>query len=660
MYLLGYDIGSSTVKVALVNAADQSTVAVVQYPPTDMDILSRQKGWAEQQPEIWWRNLCIGTQKLLSEHHIKAQEIKGIGLAYQMHGLVLVDSDWQVLRPAIIWCDSRAVSIGQEAYTEMGAAYCHQNLLNAPGNFTSSRLKWVKDNEPRIYQRIHRILLPGDYIAMQLTGNAQTTIPGLSEGIFWDFKEKKISQRVLDHFGFDRDILPEVSPVFSEMGKVSRRAAEQTGLHRGTPLTYRAGDQPNNAVSLNVLQKGEVAATSGTSGVVYGIVDRPLYDEQSRVNAFAHVNYANDLDRIGMLLCINGAGIQYSWMKHQIARVNSSYTDMERMVSSVPVGSEGICVLPFGNGAERIFHNRNLESHIYNLSFNRHTRAHLYRASLEGVAFTFVYGFQLLQEMGLEVDRIRVGNDNMFQSKTFSKTIATLLGTPIEVVETTGAIGAAQAAGVGSGIYQNLAEALSGVAVNQVYEPTLNYASCSQAYNYWLASLQRVLRQGGDRASTPPQLEKKHKQLQQSLQQKDKLLAAQAIQLESKNELLVELSASLKDLEGNLKNAEARRKYKAVQKALQALQEVEGSWPTLEEHYDLLNDDFIQRLRTQYPALSFEELKMCYFLKMKLSTKEIASRLHLSTRGVETKRYRLRKKFNLAKGANLLKIMDQL
>ena len=661
MYLIGYDIGSSTIKAALVNAVTHETVAVMHYPERDMDLISRQVGWAEQQPEVWWQDLCSATRKLLKQTRVNPKDIKGIGISYQMHGLVLVDKDLHVLRPSIIWCDSRAATIGRQAFNDLGNDFCLQNYLNSPGNFTASKLKWVKDNEPDIYKRIYKVLLPGDFIAMKMTGEVSTTISGLSEGVFWNFKEKRIATELLDYFGFDHDLIPTVTPTFSHMGKITRDASIQTGLAVGTPVTYRAGDQPNNAASLNVLNQGEVAATSGTSGVVYGIVDKPLYDVKSRVNAFTHVNYEENFDKIGILLCINGAGIQYSWIKHQIARSDTSYLDMDRMASTIPVGSEGICVLPFGNGSERIFEDKNLGSHVFNLRFNRHTRAHLYRAALEGVAFTFVQGIKILKEMGLKVDVIRVGNDNMFQSKIFSMTIATLLGSHIEVVETTGAIGAARASGVACGTYASLEQALESIQPTEMFEPVLNYAMCSQAYSYWEASLQKVLSQSKESPGNVNLLKAQKDQLNRLLKDKNKIVATQAIELTAQKNTLSEVfqelesslntSADLEQLKNKLKNLQ-----QTVGKAIGNTDD----WESFEEHFDLLHDDFIKNIKIRYPALSYEELKLCSFIKLKLRTKEIASKMNISQRGVETKRYRLRKKLGIVKGENIANFLESI
>ena len=493
MYLLGYDIGSSSIKAALVNADNGALEAVVQHPETEMSILAGQSGWAEQDPQVWWECVCAATEKLLSKTNIQPADIQGIGISYQMHGLVIVDENQKVLRPSIIWCDSRAVEIGNKAFEEIGPEKCLSHLLNSPGNFTASKLKWVQENEPEVYSRIDKFMLPGDYIAMRLTGEIFTTPSGLSEGIFWDFKKNEVAGFVLDYFGFDEKLIPEVRPAFSLQGVLTKKAAGETGLAEGIPVAYRAGDQPNNALSLNVLQPGEVAATGGTSGVVYGVVDKPAYDPQSRVNGFAHVNYLKEKPRIGILLCINGAGIQYSWIRQHMAQNNLSYNEMERLAAALPVGSDDLRILPFGNGAERMLANLNPGAHISNLNFNRHTSAHFYRAALEGIAFSFVHGVEILKNMGVDVSIMRVGNDNLFQSQIFSNTISNLAGCRIEMLETTGAAGAAKAAGVATGVFSSLAEAMQGGDVVKVYEPANGVGEYEEAYRAWERDLSKII-----------------------------------------------------------------------------------------------------------------------------------------------------------------------
>ena len=493
MYLLGYDIGTSSIKVALVDAESGKSIKVIQSPKVEMEMVAKEIGWAEQSPEVWWENVCLATREILEFTQIDPQRIKGIGIAYQMHGLVLVNEGQEVLRPSIIWCDSRAVEIGNKAFVNLTEEKCLSHMLNSPGNFTASKLKWVKENEPEIYSRIHKMMLPGDYIAMKLTGEINTTISGLSEGAFWDFKENDIAKFLLDEYGIEEQLIPEIKDTFSVQGFLNKKASLETGLSEGIPITYRAGDQPNNALSLGVINSNEVAATGGTSGVVYGVVDKPIYDLQSRINGFAHVNHTSVKPRIGMLLCINGAGIQYSFLKKIIAKPDVSYNDMEVMAREIYIGSEGLRIIPFGNGAERILANKSPGAQINNLQFNKHSQAHFFRAGLEGIAFSFVYGFQVLKELGLNPKVIKVGNDNLFQSKIFSSTVANLLGCCIEVIKTTGAEGAAKASGVGAKVYANLEESIKINEVEKQYFPTENIDEYKVAYEAWEDDLKKLV-----------------------------------------------------------------------------------------------------------------------------------------------------------------------
>lgn len=461
MFLLGYDVGSSSVKASLVNAETGKCVATAFYPKTEAPIISKQPGWAEQDPAMWLGNLKLATADVLSQASaVNPKDIKAIGISYQMHGLVCVDKDLNVLRPAIIWCDSRAVPYGQKAWEQLGKDYCLPHLLNSPGNFTAAKLAWVKENEPEVYKRIWKVMLPGDYIAMRLTGVTCTTVSGLSEGIFWDFAANRPSEELLDYFGFDDTILAPVKPTFGVQGTLTEAAATSLGLAAGTPVTYRAGDQPNNALSLNVFNPGEIASTAGTSGVVYGVIGQVQYDPLSRVNTFAHVNHTAADPRLGVLLCINGTGILNSWMRRNVVP-GLSYPQMNELAAKVPIGSEGVSILPFGNGAERMLENRETGCSVHGLNFNRHSQAHLVRAAQEGIVFSFQYGIEIMEQMGLKVDKIHAGLANMFQSQVFREALSGVSGATIELYNTDGSVGAAKGAGIGAGIYRNAQEAFS-------------------------------------------------------------------------------------------------------------------------------------------------------------------------------------------------------
>ena len=511
MYLLGYDIGSSSIKVALVDAQTGQTLGTAQFPDREMEISAQQPDWAEQHPDTWWEAACAATRRLLQKKQINTRDIGAIGISYQMHGLVVVDSEGKPLRPSIIWCDSRAVETGNRAYEALGPAYCLERYLNSPGNFTASKLRWLKENEPEIFARIDKAMLPGDYLAYRMTGKICTTVPGLTEGVFWDFKTNTPAGRLLDYYGIPAEMLPEIVPVFGLQGTLNPSAAAALGLVPGIPLGYRAGDQPNHALSLNVLHPGEVAATGGTSGVVYAVSDRPVFDPKQRVNSFAHVNYSPENPHTGILLCINGAGSMYRWVRDNFGqagwgpqgpqalnlvegtprRIKLSYPEMESLASRVPIGSEGLSILPFGNGAERILGNQNPGAQILGIHFNRHDQRHIIRAALEGIAFAFVQGMQAMREMGIPIHTLRVGNDNLFQSAIFSSTIATLMGVTIECYASSGSLGAAKAAGVSVGIYSSPEEAVSkGLVPVATYRPEAEkHKEYLKAYLHWSAFL---------------------------------------------------------------------------------------------------------------------------------------------------------------------------
>ncbi len=469
-YLLGFDVGSSSVKASLVDVETGEISATAFYPEKEAPIMAVKAGWAEQDPQMWWDNAKLSLKKIMAETNAKGEDILAIGISYQMHGLVSVDKNKEVLRPSIIWCDSRAVPYGERAFKELGSEKCLGHLLNSPGNFTAAKLAWVKENEPELFAKIDKIMLPGDYIAMKLCGDIRTTISGLSEGMMWDFKAKKPAKFLLDYYGFDESMLADIVPTFSVQGEVSLEAAKELGLKEGTPISYRAGDQPNNAVSLNVFNPGEIASTAGTSGVVYGVLGDVNYDPKSRVNTFAHANYTTELDRLGVLLCINGTGILNAWVKRNITP-NIGYNEMNDLALTVPIGSDGVKIIPFGNGAERVLENKEIGCSVHGLSFNKHNQAHIVRAAQEGIVFSFCYGMEVMQHMGMNINKIHAGKANMFLSPMFRDTLAGVSGATIELYDTDGSVGAAKGAGIGAGIYKDNVEAFSTLKKLGVIEP---------------------------------------------------------------------------------------------------------------------------------------------------------------------------------------------
>ena len=472
-YLLGFDVGSSSVKASLVNADNGKCVATAFYPEKEAPIMAVKAGWAEQDPEMWWENAKLSLKKIMQDANATADEIKAIGISYQMHGLVCVDKNLKALRPAIIWCDSRAVPYGEKAFNALGADKCLSHLLNSPGNFTAAKLAWVKENEPEVYNNIYKVMLPGDYIALKLSGTVNTTVSGLSEGMFWDFKNNQVADFLLDYYGFDKNLIADIVPTFSVQSEVSAAAAAELGLKAGTPITYRGGDQPNNALSLNVLNPGEIAATAGTSGVVYGVLGEET--------------------RLGVLLCVNGTGILNAWT-HRNITPDVGYAEMNDLAATVPIGSEGVTIIPFGNGAERVLENKEIGCSINGLNFNKHNKAHLVRAAQEGIVFSFCYGMEIMQQMGMDVRKIHAGKANMFLSPLFRDTLAGVSGATIELYDTDGSVGAAKGAGIGAGIYKDNNEAFATLDKLQVIEPDAkNRDAYLNAYAAWKETLKKNL-----------------------------------------------------------------------------------------------------------------------------------------------------------------------
>ncbi len=490
MLLLGIDIGTSSIKVSVVDLSTQKTIASAQYPEKEREIIALKPGWAEQSPLQWWEDVKQTILKAHATKNYQPSDISAIGIAYQMHGLVIVDKNKNNLRHSIIWCDSRAVPFGEKAFEKIGEKRCLSHLLNSPGNFTAAKLAWVKKNEPSVYKQIDKIMLPGDFITLQLTGDVTTSISALSEGIFWDFKKDRLSKDVFDYFDFDTSFVPPIKNVFERHGELLSSVAAELQLTAGIPVSYKAGDQPNNALSLNVLEPGEFAATAGTSGVIYGVTNELQYDKQSRINSFAHVNYSLEQKRIGVLLCINGAGILNRWVKDNIG--NLTYEEMNALSAKIQPGSDGLLVLPFGNGAERILNNKITGVQISNLDLNLHSKAHLLRAVQEGIVFAFRYGFDIMKENGMNGEIIRAGRTNLFLSDVFTQSFVDTIGIPVELYQCDGSVGAAIGAGIGMGYYKDRKEAFLNLKADKKIEPS-GEEKYKELYERWKKQLELQL-----------------------------------------------------------------------------------------------------------------------------------------------------------------------
>ncbi len=493
MLLCGVDVGTSSIKVSVVDAANQQLIYSTSFPEIENEISAPELGFAEQDPEHWWYCVKQAILKANASNTYNSKDIVSIGISYQMHGLVVLDSLFNVLRPSIIWCDSRAIEIGNNAYLGIGKDYCENNLLNSPGNFTASKLAWVKINQPDIYDNIHLVMLPGDFIAGRFTNEFTTTNSALSEGIFWDFNTDSISKPLLDYFGFNANLFPTVQPVFSNHGVITEKVAEELGLNCQVQVTYKAGDQPNNAFSLGVLNPGEIATTAGTSGVVYGVSDTLKYDQMNRVHSFAHVTHTQKSTRIGVLMCINGTGILNRWVRQNIAS-DLTYNEMNTLANNTPIGSRGLVCLPFGNGAERIFQNRNLGASFENLDFNQHSKSELIRAAQEGIAFSMAYGIEMLNATGIKANILKAGYANMYLSEVFTSTLINSSNVAVDLLESDGSFGAALGSGLGLGYYKSAKEAVSQIKRIKTCEPQKELISETlEAYSKWKESLRSKL-----------------------------------------------------------------------------------------------------------------------------------------------------------------------
>ena len=482
MFSLGIDVGSSSVKVALLDIESGKCVCSSTNPKVEAPIIAERKGWAEQDPQSWWKYLCDGVKDMATKYDMS--KVAAIGISYQMHGLVAIDKNCKPVRNSIIWCDSRAVETGASALEGIGYEKCMSRLLNSPGNFTASKLAWVKKNEPQVYERIWKFMLPGDYIAYLLTNEVTTTATGLSEGILWDFRDNSRADFVADYFGIEKDKFADIVPAVGVQARTTAEIEALLGIPAGTPVSYRAGDQPNNAFSLDVLKPGEIAATGGTSGVVYGVTDVPKADPESRVNTFLHVT-GSDSPCMGVLLGINGTGIMNSWAHKNVA-FDMSYPEMNELAATAPVGCDGLLVLPFGNGAERVLANKNVGAKLAGIDLVRHSRAHILRAVQEGIAFSFRYGIDIMKNLGLRPNVIRAGKANMFLSPLFRSTLATLCDARIELFDTDGSLGAARGAALGAGIYKSADEAFATLERLDVIEPAADWKnSLESAYMNW-------------------------------------------------------------------------------------------------------------------------------------------------------------------------------
>jgi xylulokinase len=493
MYTIGYDIGSSFVKGVLWDEERGEVAAHVTVPDREMPIRAEKADWAEQDPEMWWEAVKAATQRLIDMVPGAGGRVRGIGVSYQMHGLVLLDRDGKVLRPSIIWCDSRATGMGKELEKAVGEEAVRRQLLNSPGNFTVSKLAWVIRNEPETASRIRWVMLPGDWIAYQLTGMVSTTVCGLSEGMLWNFKDHVPHVKALEAAGADPEWIPPVAPNPGDQGVVGSAVGAEMGFAPGARVLFRGGDQPMNAYGLGVDGPGMWAASAGTSGVLYRVDPVREAEPTGMANRFAHIGHSAENPAIGTLLCLNGAGIAYAWLR-RVMFAGQEYAAINEHVAAVPAGADGVMFHPFGNGAERMLDNRQPGAGWSGIHFNRHGQGHLARAVMEGIVFAFVHGMRHVDPSLPALPVIRAPHAGLFRSELFASMLSTLAGADVQLHAGDGATGAAQGASVALGasaikaLDSNAARDEPGVLKTHSPDPSIHDA-LESAYSRWKDAL---------------------------------------------------------------------------------------------------------------------------------------------------------------------------
>lgn len=436
MAFLGIDVGTSSVKVSIVGEDGVILASATAPASSERAINSPNPNWAEQNPEDWWEDAQQAILNLPLEARL---QVEAIGIAYQMHGLVLVDSQFQPVRPSIIWCDGRNIQESQILAESLGLDALENRLLNKPGTLTLAKLAWVAEHEPETLAKAHTFGLPGDFIAYKLTGEWSTTKSGYSEMVGWDFGASIPFEEGFRKAGWKLP-LPEARPNLEEGAPIQKVIAEKLGLPPSARVTYRAGDQPNNAFGLGVLQQGETAISAGTSGVLYGIGDSSPGLHEG-INRFLHVN-----SQIGVLMCLNGVGSALAFARRTWFQ-NQSYEALSELASQANPEN---CpyFFPFGNGAERILSERAF-SGFTELDFNRHNLPELARSVFEGIAFAYRLGSEKMEKAGCLSKVVNGTESGLLKSSFFAQLLANELQVELILSEGDGSTAAARGAALG-------------------------------------------------------------------------------------------------------------------------------------------------------------------------------------------------------------------
>jgi len=436
---------------------------------------SPQIGWAEQHPEDWWRASCIAIRKVIASANLLAEEIACVGFSGQMHGAVILDERGSVVRPALIWCDVRTEKQCRDLTAKIGQDRLIQLTCNpALANFTITKLLWVRENEPENWKRVRAVMLPKDYVRFRLTGERATDMADASGTLLLDVAHRRWSQEMLEAAEIDERLLPSLHESPTVCGNISSKGARQSGLRAGTPVVAGAGDQAAGATGMGIVTAGTVSATIGTSGVVFAATDRPALDPRGRVHTFCHAIPG----RWHVMGVTQAAGLSLRWFRDTFGTnssgVHESYDQLTAEAAKIPAGSDGLLWTPYLMGERTPHLDSNARGALVGLTAS-HTRAHVVRAILEGVAFSLRDTFTLFREMKVPVSSIRLGGGGA-RSPLWRQIQADVYGHAVEIVEADegAAYGAALLAGVGAGLWPTVDAACAAtVRVASRFNPQL-------------------------------------------------------------------------------------------------------------------------------------------------------------------------------------------
>ena len=465
MKFLGLDIGTGGSRAVIIGSdGEVSSSSVVEH----MAFASPHIGWAEQSPEDWWRASCEAIRGALKISGVDPFEIGAVSFSGQMHGSVLLDEKDQVLRPALLWCDQRTADEVAEITETIGATRLIELVSNpAVTGFTLPKLLWVRTHEPQTWERVRSVLLPKDYIRLRLTGDKASDVADSSGTLLFDVRARKWSTEMLERFEIDESFRPSVYESTDVTGVISKAGAEATGLKEGTPVIAGAGDNAAGAIGAGIVKPGSVGVTIGTSGVVFIVTDQPKLDLKGRVHSLCHA-VPGRWHMTGVTLA---AGQSLKWFREMLGQ-GATYDELTKQAESVPSGSDGAVWLPYLMGERTPHLDPNARAAFVGLTAS-HTRGHLTRAIMEGVAFSLREAIDIFRELGAPINEIRLGGGGA-RSQLWRKIQADVYGQTVSTItaDEGAAFGAAILAGVGVGAWKTVDEACAAtIKIDKQIEP---------------------------------------------------------------------------------------------------------------------------------------------------------------------------------------------